>query len=145
MNWGDEESLDNFFPGSRHRRDFRKNKSVKTLTDMHEEEVENYLGKPKIYLVNGKEEKFYTIGTLASALNRKQVTVRKWESEGVIPKAQFIAPSDTPNGTRRLYTREQVEGIIKIAEEEGILHDTWKPIKKTNFTHRVIQLFQELS
>lgn len=145
MNWGDEDSLDDFFPGSKHRRSFRKERTTQTLTEMHEEEVEDFLGKPKIYQVGGVDEKFYTIGQLASALNRKPVTLRKWEAEGIIPMAQFIAPSDTPNGRRRLYTRDQVEGIINIAQDEGILHDTWKPIKKTRFTARVIALFEELS
>ena len=145
MNWGDEEGLDSFFPGSKRKRSFRKERQTQTLTEMVEEEVEDFLGKPREYQVNGKDIKFYTIGQLAHALNRRPVTLRKWESEGIIPMAQFIAPSDTPNGRRRLYTREQVEGIIRIAEDEGILADTWKPIKKTRFTSRVISLFEELS
>lgn len=99
---------------------------------------------PRVYNVGGQPREFFTVGNLAEALGRKSVTIRKWEREGVIPRATFQAPSDDPRGRRRLYSREQVEGIVRIAEEEGVLVSYGTPIKSTNFTARVIALFNEL-
>jgi hypothetical protein len=75
------------------------------------------------------------------------VTIRKWEREGIIPKSTFQSPGrdDDVRGRRRLYTREQVEGIVRIAHEEGVLVSHQKPIKGTNFTARVIDLFKRLA
>jgi hypothetical protein len=100
--------------------------------------------KPRVYTVAGKDVEFFTVGQLAMALNRQPVTIRKWEEHGVIPSAVFRIPSKSPNGKHRLYTRAQVEGIIRIAKEEGILYSHQKPIGKTRFTERVIELFAKL-
>lgn len=99
--------------------------------------------KPRIYVVNGEKREFFTVGHLAVALQRRPVTIRKWEKEGWVPKPTFRVPSADPRGARRLYTREQVEGMIRIAAEEGILLTHQKPIQTTNFTARVIALFKE--
>lgn len=98
--------------------------------------------KPRVFTVKGSEIEFFTVGQLAKALGRKPVTVRKWETEGIIPKATFSAPSDDPRGRRRLYTRAQVEGIVRIAKEEGVLVAHARPIRQTQFTPRVIRLFE---
>lgn len=67
------------------------------------------------WLVNGTTRKFYTIGVLASVLQRAPTTIRSWESKGWIPPASFRAPAPrkeqipgkTPKG-RRLYSESQV-------------------------------------
>lgn len=108
------------------------------------------LGKPETFLVNGKPQEFYKLGSLAGALNRKQVTIRKWESDGVIPNPTFILPSRTKDvrGQRRLYTKEQIMGLRTIAEEEGLLETTaggqYKKIEQTNFRERALKLFKDL-
>jgi hypothetical protein len=109
------------------------------------EEIVSTIGDPKVFLVEGGEKEFFTVGQLAMALGRKAVTIRAWEANGVIPIATYSAPSDDPRGRRRLYSREQVEGIVQIAGEEGILEETWKPIGATRFKQRVLQLFEELA
>jgi len=101
--------------------------------------------KPRTYPVGGVEREFFTIGQLAEALGRKPVTLRKWEREGIIPKATFRAPSEHVQGVRRLYSREQVEGIVKIAKEEGVLVSHQTPITQTQFTNRVVALFTSLT
>lgn len=103
--------------------------------------------KPRKYVVGGTETEFFTVGQLATALGRQPVTIRKWEREGVIPKATFQAPGKDgdPRGRRRLYSREQVEGMVRIAHEEGVLVSHQKPIKDTQFTPRVIALFERLA
>lgn len=75
---------------------------------------------PRVFLNGGVETEFFQIGALAMALKRKPVSMRKWESEGIIPKANFRTP--TPRGTnvpgkavkgRRLYSRQQIEFLIE--------------------------------
>lgn len=106
--------------------------------------IDGWDKKPRIYSVGGVEREFFTVGNLADALGREPVTIRKWEREGIIPKSTYTAPSPDPRGRRRLYTREQIEGMVKIAAEEGILISHQKPIKATAFTVRVVALFKRL-
>lgn len=102
--------------------------------------------RPKTLKVKGENVEFFTIGQLGKALGgRKPVTIRKWEQTGVIPKPTFRKPSDDPRGQRRLYTRAQVEGMVRIAKEEGVLQTHSKPITQTKFSERVIALFRELA
>jgi len=101
---------------------------------------------PKILKVGGEDREFFTVGQLGAALGgRKPVTIRKWERTGVIPKPTFRKPSDDPRGQRRLYTRAQIEGMIQIAKEEGVLVTHAKPLTSTRFTERVVALFKELA
>jgi hypothetical protein len=102
--------------------------------------------KPRKGVVGGVETDFYTVGDLAKALGRQPVTIRKWEREGIIPKSVYQSPGRDGDvrGRRRLYTREQVEGMARIAAEEGVLVSHQKPIKDTQFTPRVIALFERL-
>lgn len=134
-----------FYPGSK--------MSVKTyeqpeeVTESNEETVT--LSNPRIALLNGVETKFYTIGELARLLNRQSVTIRKWEAEGIIPKATFIAPSGDKRGKRRLYTEDQILGLIQIAKEEGVFEPSargaWKSITETQFRTKAIELFRRLN
>jgi DNA-binding transcriptional MerR regulator len=103
---------------------------------------------PVTYLVNGEEQEFFTIGHLARALNRKQVTIRAWENRGALPRSPFRspAPNATPNfGTvpkgRRLYTREMIEGILQIAKECRVITDPHQKPPSEEFTLRVSKLF----
>jgi DNA-binding transcriptional MerR regulator len=73
------------------------------------------------------------------------VTLRLWEREGIIPKATYQINSESKNGRRRLYTREQVEGLVKLAVEEGILISHQRAIGGTQFTTRSIELFKQLA
>lgn len=100
---------------------------------------------PRVYKTEDGDTEFFTLGQLARALGRQPVTIRKWEREGVIPKAQFQVPgrNDDPRGRRRLYTRKQVEGIVKIAAEEGLFANTRKPFEETEFKARVLELFKQ--
>jgi hypothetical protein len=102
--------------------------------------------KPRKYVVAGVETEFFTVGHLARALGRQPVTIRKWEREGIIPKSTYQSPGrdDDPRGRRRLYTRAQVEGMVRIAHEEGVLVSHQKALKSTQFTARVTDLFKRL-
>lgn len=95
------------------------------------------LPKYKTTVINGEEVKLYYIGEVARRLCRTPVTVRKWESEGIIPKAWF----NDKNG-RRLYTEEQVRLLVKYSRRYHIHHG--KPIKSTYFSQHVFAEFEKL-
>ncbi|MFI6495924.1 hypothetical protein [Nonomuraea typhae] len=102
--------------------------------------------------VNGKKRDLYTIGALAKIIGRKPDTVRGWENFGWLPQPtdNYTGrdpknPASARHGRRRLYTRDQIIGIYMIAKDEGILEKHAKPITHTNFTKRVIKLFQDLA
>lgn len=135
-----EEQLARLFPGS-------------NTPIMHQEfkaaakkEIEDWDAKPNIFTVGGVEMEFFSIGQLGRALgNRSPNTLRAWEREGMIPKSPYVKPSQDPRGRRRMYTRDMVEGLVKIAEEEGVLwpHKGLR-LSDTKFQERAIALFQAL-
>ena len=137
----DFEQITEYYPGSRKPIVRHPNRKVEPPKDS-----DRWDAKPKVLKVGGVDTEFFTVGQLGLALGgRKPVTIRKWERTGVIPKPTFRKPSDDPRGQRRLYTRAQVEGMQKIAEEEGVLFAHARPITQTKFTERVIALFKELA
>ncbi len=127
------------YPGGRDQpRDYSKGEQV--VTDLSKMD----LGASQQVVLDGVDTECFTIGQLASALNRKSVTLRKWEAEGVLPEATYRTQARTVNGRYRLYTRQQVEIAVLIAYEEKILVQTWKPIKNTKFTDRIFAAWKEL-
>lgn len=89
----------------------------------------------------GEDIEFFTMGALAEALNRRPVTMRLWESKGWLPTPSYRTPSNGAIAGKRLYTRDQIEGIIKIAKEEGVYPSNVSPVN-TNFTKRALELFK---
>lgn len=77
-------------------------------------------------VINGTEVEFFSIGAVCAALGRPAVTIRLWIRQGHLPAATYRMPTRTSeNGAvitgRRLYTRHQVESIVRVAEQHGIL------------------------
>ena len=76
--------------------------------------------KGKVLNINGRDITLYPISVLAQRLTkalkdeRTTQTLRKWEVKGVIPPAIFRA------GQKRLYAKEQIDCICKIAKECNI-------------------------
>lgn len=105
------------------------------------------LGKSRLFLVGGQPTELYPLGAVARALNRQPVTVRKWESEGVIPRSPYMMPSHDPRGQRRLYTRQQIEALRTVAQEEGVLEPNangkWKSIDSTKFREKALKAWQQ--
>lgn len=128
-----------FYPGSHERR------QVNHVPDEVAEAPE--LGDGKILIVAGYEVEFFEIGALASALNRKTGTIRMWENERILPPSGWVKPGKDRDvrGRRRLWTRPQIEGVWRIAKDEGVL-DPGPHVKvtSTQFTARVAALFEEL-
>lgn len=129
-----------YFPGSTTPLNFRD------LQTEQEKIADSWDEKPLIFTVRGVPMEFFTIGQLGKALgNRSSNTLRAWEREGIIPRSPYVKPSETVNGRRRMYSRAMVEGLVKIAREEGILFpDKGKRLSDTRFTVRAVELFNEL-
>lgn len=133
-----------FFPGSRKPlvRHPNRNRDEPAPID-----PDSWDAKPRIHKIGGVETELFTVGQLAQALGRRPNTIRTWERNKVIPNATVQIPGrhgDT-RGKRRLYTRAQIEGLIKIAEEEGLLEGDNRSIGATDFTRRAFDLFRSLA
>lgn len=100
----------------------------------------------KKFSVRGVEVELLSISQLAEALNRSPVTIRKWERNGVIPRPSFVknGKGGDVRGKRRLYSRPQVEAMVRVAASEKILHDMHRHVSATRFSERVFQAFREL-
>lgn len=98
--------------------------------------------RPYILAVDGHPREFFTIGHLAGGLMRSAMTIRTWESQGLFPKPTYTVNGKDPRARRRLYTRLQVEGVIRIAEEEGILDSRRRYLTQTRFPERCHELFR---
>ena len=87
----------------------------------------------RMYNINGKELKLFPIGKISQALTdagfpRSTQTIRKWEQTGIIPQAIFKIGKDN----KRLYSIEQIELIVKVAEQCNIRQGA--PIDSTDFS-----------
>ena len=93
---------------------------------------------PRSYKVKGEPTEFFTVGHLALAVNRTARTIRYWERHGIIPPATFRAPKPQKGAVKqvgdRLYSRAQIEAIVAVAKEEGVLNGK---APSTNFTTKV--------
>ncbi|MFJ2113380.1 hypothetical protein ACIOEX_16090 [Streptomyces sp. NPDC087850] len=143
---GEAQQTPAYYPGSS-RRIRNVDTNTMRLVDSIEAPEVLWDSKPRVYRVGGDLQEFFSIGHLSMALNRQPVTIRKWERLGIIPAPTFVIRGKTERGNRRLYTRAQVEGMIQIAQEEGILHHEGEGIhiSTTKFSERVIRLFKSLS
>jgi hypothetical protein len=112
---------------------------------------------PLVRSIGGVEYEFFQVGSLAIALGRQPVTIRGWESKGLLPGTPFRSsmPSRSPLATlgktakgRRLYLRAQIEGIVQIAKEEGVIFPTASdkagPPPTQKFAERVYTLYETL-
>lgn len=129
-----------YFPGSSTPLNFDK------LRAKAEKDILDWDAKPMILRLRGVDMEFFTVGQLGMALgNRSANTLRAWEREGILPKSPYVKPSQDPRGRRRMYTRAMVEGLVKIAKEEGVLWpQKGNRLSSTNFTQRAVELFQSL-
>lgn len=111
--------------------------------------------KPIYYMVKGVKQEFFTIRHVAMAFGRSVQSIRAWEDAGVLPKSPYRSPKPrketvpgVPVKGRRLWTRAQVEGMLAIAREMGLILDRpggrrGKPPNKA-FALKVNELFRQL-
>jgi hypothetical protein len=135
-----QEQLSKVFPGSTTPLEFE------SIRKVQEKVIDDWDSKPFIFTVGGVEQEFFSIGHLGKALgNRSPITLRKWETDGILPKSPYVKPSSTPNGRRRMYTRDMVEGLVEIAKTEGVLWpQKGNRLSETKFQQRAHSLFQSL-
>lgn len=80
---------------------------------------------PIVKTVQGQPTDFFTIGSLAHALEKQVVTIRTWEKKGYIPLAPYRLRSKSLNGSKvngnRAYTRELINIAIEEFDVRGLL------------------------
>lgn len=80
---------------------------------------------PIVKTLNGVEMELFTVGALATALQKKIVTIRLWEQKGYIPIAPYRLRSKTLNGKKvngnRVYTRELIEITMEEFAKRNLL------------------------
>lgn len=113
---------DPYYPGSKRKRRQAQERS----TSRKPEQQESWEARPVKKVVNGKELEFYTIGALARALNKSEVSVRLWIRKGYLPTEPYRLPSTRmPDGKvvagRRLYLKEMIESARDSFERRGLL------------------------
>lgn len=134
------------FPGSKRRRRPGPGTAAPTAPQVAPSSVNRHVrwdDKPVVYALSGVDTELFHIGDLAKALYRTAHTMRKWEERGYLPKTFVRTPGINVNGQHRLYTREAVEGLVRIATEEGIL-DKNRQVGGTDFPRKARELFTEL-
>lgn len=149
------EGAGDYYPGSK-----RKRRAVAGVEAPESSTVEPWDTHPQMIRIDGKVTEFFQIGALGTALCRSSNTIRRWISDGTIPPASYRMNSASIKGQRRLWTRAQIEGMVRIAREEGLFdcedpvcqdaaHDgggahRGRNVGGTEFTVRVRELFRVL-
>jgi hypothetical protein len=137
-----------YYPWSRQRRreSLTARRQREAVERRESKEEEPWDAHPKRIPFQGFEIEFFPIGALAKALGRRPVTIRSWIDKSWIPKARFKTP-DIPgtrgNAGRRLWTRKQIEGIARVAREEGLLDPKPPLIQTTRFSERVFSEWKD--
>ena len=111
-------------PGSRHARVAPTTASEKRRAKVMGE-TEGWDHNPIIKTLGGQEVEFFTIGALATALEKEIVTIRYWERKGYIPNAPYRLRSKMLQGKKvngnRVYTRELINITIEEFANRGLL------------------------
>jgi hypothetical protein len=128
-----------FYPGSK--------KPIRPPEPPDGEEPWRRRGKP--VSMSGRQVRLYTIGSLAEALERKPITIRGWERDGIIPRSTFVKRGvDGKHGRRRMYSEAQIDGIVKIAHDMGLVPNYGagrRDVNMSEFSARVLELFKNLA
>lgn len=130
--------LGDTYPGSRQTR----RAVAKTKAKAAPEDEERWDAHPTIQNVDGRDVEFFYVGAVAVALGRRPNTIRRWLNDGTLPKERFRTNASAVKGSRRLWTRAQIEGMRRIAKEEGLFDGA--VVTRTDFTVRVKELFRSL-
>lgn len=105
--------------------------------------------KPLYYLVEGEKREFFVIGHLAKALGYSVQSIRLWEDKGLLPRSPYRSPrtrkpvaGGRSNKGKRLWTREQIEGILRIAKAHKVILNKKPPTAA--FSQEVLAYFASL-
>jgi hypothetical protein len=107
---------------------------------------------PMRYKLPGSDEvrEFYTISHLAKALDYSIQSIRAWEDRGLLPRSGIRSPRTRGKAQaagshkgKRLWTREQIEGILRLARRHKVIVNRRPPTAA--FARDVSVLFQQLA
>lgn len=117
-------------------------------------DTEQWDAKPVYYLVGGERKEFFTISHLAKALGYSQQSIRSWEAQGLLARSPYRSPRTSKpvaggrsNKGKRLWTRQQIEGILRIAKRHKVILPNRKGDKNPPtlaFAHEVGEFFNSL-
>ena len=98
----------------------------------------------------GEKQEFFLISHLAKALDYSVQSIRAWEAARLLPRTPYRSPrTKAPiaavggNKGKRLWTREQINGILKLANRHGVILNKKPPTPA--FARDVARLFNELA
>jgi hypothetical protein len=114
------------------------------------DDTEVWDARPVTYKVGGEKREFFLISHLAAALGYSVQSIRAWEADKLLPRTPYRSPNTRgkPQAAgsrkgRRLWTREQVEGIVRLANQHQVILNRKPPTAA--FARDVARLFRELS
>jgi hypothetical protein len=106
--------------------------------------------RPTKGVLNGQVVEFFPISALAKALDYSQNSIRLWETKGLLPRSPYRSQPPKPNAKikhaakgRRLWTREQIECILRLAKKHKVILNKVAPTRP--FALEVGQAFQALA
>lgn len=109
------EEFRGYYPGSKKPLPIQRGKKKTT------QKSEPWDAHPVKKLVKKQTVEFFTIGAVCAAFGRPAVTIRLWIRKGYIPKAPYKMQDKNGVIGRRLYRREHIEALIRVAQYHGIL------------------------
>jgi hypothetical protein len=147
-----DKAFEDIVPGTTRNRSDKALKRARTVVEAdlpdHTEfdDLEAWDIDPQIMMVKGKPVEMFTIKALAKAWDARTVySVRKLERAGVLPKARYRKPKQGDQRGNRLYTREQIEAVVRIARECGVYSTgTRVNIVSTGFTEKLAAVWNDL-
>ena len=146
-----EELADLDYPG---RKKPVNRSTKKAKGDEASSDTQQWDAKPVYYLVGGERKEFFTISHLAKALGYSVQSIRSWENQGLLARSPYRSPRTSApvaggrsNKGKRLWTRQQIEGIVRIAKRHKVIFPNRKGDKNPptpGFAHEVAELFASL-
>jgi hypothetical protein len=105
--------------------------------------------KPVYYKVGGEKREFFSISHLAKALDYSVQSIRAWENMNLLPRSPYRSPrtkrpvaAGKSNKGRRLWTRAQIEAILRLAKKHKVIFNKTPPTAA--FANEVARAFYEL-
>jgi hypothetical protein len=99
-------------------------------------DTELWDAKPVYYLIGGERQEFFLISHLAKALDYSVQSIRAWEAQGLLARTPYRSPRTArpvaggrSDKGKRLWTREQVMGIVRIAKKHKVIFPDRKGVK----------------
>ena len=97
--------------------------------------------KPQVFIFpNGERITLYYVGLLAKLIGRTSYTIVAWERRGVIPPSGF---KDAYN--RRLYSMEQIQALLAVAEECKLGKGHWENFTLNGFSKKATLAWNEIA